>query len=181
MSQTTKIRRSPVPKAVPARPLRRWPAAVSATIAFAMIAAVALSALAAVPAPVSAPTATAPAPGPAPAPSIGAPFLANLGRSEVAAVTIVSAKFTAPGRLVLDTKWTAYMGSPMSDPNYFEVRSSDGGRVSFTPLREGQLEAGPVTPSTPRSGLVAYDITGPATLVIQPFGQAEATRITVNP
>jgi hypothetical protein len=179
MTSTTKIRRSPVPKAAPARPRRHWPAAASAVIAFALISAVALSGLAALPAP--SPAATAPTVGPAPAPTIGAPFLANLGRTEIARVTVVSASFTAPGRLVLDTRWDAYSGSPMSDPNYFEVRNADGGRVSFTPLQEGQLEAGPVTPSTPRKGLVAYDITGPATLILHPTTQAEPTRITINP
>lgn len=180
-----KYKKTPKPAAVQF-PFRRGPFIAALLLTGVLTATAALAAVSSLPTPASAvaPPAAAATPAqvaPAPAPAVGKPFYAPMADKTVAEVTIRSAAFTRPGRLVLDTLWKAYVGTSTSDPAWFEVRDANGTRLTPVPAGDGALEAAPVTPSTPRSGLVAYDTAGPVTLVITDASRMQPTYITVKP
>ncbi|OMH23418.1 hypothetical protein BKD30_12340 [Tersicoccus phoenicis] len=126
-------------------------------------------------------------------PVVGKPFTADMGKGNVARITIVSAKYstgsvgqfapapTKGGYLVLDVLWETEKGTTTSNPLYFAAKDAQGRKSDTILGADGQLGSGEVPAGDKTRGVVAFDIAkGPTTVIVTDQLLQEAARVPVK-
>ena len=153
--------------------------------------------------PAAAPAAEAPAAAPpaakAPAASsekrVGEAFTADMGKGNIAKITIVSATYgaaitTGPfaspakngGYLTLDVLWETEKGETSSNPLYFKAKDADGHSANVELFVDDPIGAGEIPAGDKARGKVAFDIKpGTSTVIITNPILQEVARISVTP